>query len=211
MVQTDNRPLLIAITGGIASGKTIVCKWFEKEGFIVIYADKLGHEILKEKEIVKAVEDEFGIKANNDGLIDRKLLSQIVFNEREKLLTLNKILHPKIRKRMQMIIDSAKEEYLIFEIPLLFENGLNKCFDLNINISAEKEIRIDRIIARDGTTREETIKKISTQLSNKIRTKRADINIRNNLKLDRLYAQLTKIKEYISKFEKKDIQKIVEE
>ena len=139
------RPFLVAITGGIASGKSIVSKWFEGQNFSVFYADKIGHELLNEQYFVNEIKGIVGKEITFNNLIDRKKLGEIIFNSEDKRKQLNKLLHPEIRKRMQQIIDTSSQETLIFEIPLLFENGLQKAFDLTINISARNEIKIKRI------------------------------------------------------------------
>ena len=153
-MKHPDRPFLVAITGGIASGKSIVSKWFEEKNYLVFYADKIGHELLNDKYFKNKIEDVFGKDIIINGSVDRAKLGKNIFNSASKRIQLNEVLHPEIRKRMQQIINTSSQEVLIFEIPLLFENGLQKAFDLTINISARNEIRIERIIKRDGITKD---------------------------------------------------------
>jgi len=210
MKQQNSRPFLIAITGGIASGKTLVANWFKEKDFVVIFSDKLGHQILKQQKIIKQLIEKFGNEILKNDKIDRKKLAKIVFENTENLSFLNKLVHPKIRKLMQQKIDNSNAEFLIIEIPLLYENDLYDCFDLCVNISTTKDIQIKRLEKRDGINSTEAIKKISVQLPNRIRAERSDLNFYNNLTLDRLYVQLSKFLEYLNKFEKKKIKRLVE-
>ena len=205
-----DRPFLIAITGGIASGKSVVSKWFEKQKFSVFYADKIGHDFFKEQYFINKIKDIFGLKIIINGSVNRAKLGEIVFDNAEKRKQLNELLHPQIRKRMQQIIDTSSQEILIFEIPLLFENGLQNAFDLTINISAQNEIRIKRIIERDGITKKATQKRISSQMTELDRQKLANINITNEKDINELYLRLKKLLPHIKKLKKKDIKKIIE-
>ena len=138
------RPFLIAITGGIASGKSIVSRWFEEKGYKVIYADTISHFLLEKEEIKQKIRDKFGNGVFNINKVNRKKLGKIVFNSPEKLAFLNTLLHPLVRIKIQRIIDEEDSKILIIEIPLLFENGLEKCFDLILNVFSEEAIQVKR-------------------------------------------------------------------
>lgn len=203
-----DRPFLIAITGGIASGKSVVSKWFEKQKFLVFYADKIGHDFFEEQYFINKIKNIFGLEIIIKGSVNRAKLGEIVFDNAEKRKQLNELLHPEIRKRMQQIIDTSSQEILIFEIPLLFENGLQNAFDLTINISAQNEIRIKRIIERDGITKKAAQKRISSQMTELDRQKLANINIKNEKDINELYLRLKKLLPHIKKLKKKDIKKL---
>ena len=134
------RTFLIAVTGGIASGKSIVCKWFEDKGFTVHYADKIAHSILEKDQIIELIAAEFGEFLLVKGMIDRKKLGDLVFHNKKKLRILNKLIHPVVKDEIQKLIDSSREDLLIFEIPLLFENNLEKAFDFIINVFSDKKL-----------------------------------------------------------------------
>lgn len=188
-----DRPFLVAITGGIASGKSVVSKWFEEQGFSVFCADKIGHELLEDKYYINKIEDIFGKDIIDAGSVDRIKLGEIIFNAADKRKQLNELLHPEIRKRMQQIIDASSKETLIFEIPLLFETHLENAFDLVINIWTNEETRLERLLNRKTMTREEALKRISSQMPTSEKQKRADINIENNTSMNVLKNSLSKI------------------
>lgn len=196
-MRHHKRPVLVAITGGIASGKSIVSNWFENKGLAVFYADKIGHEVLNESNIQNKITNMFGKDIIINNKIDRGKLGEIVFNSESKRKQLNDLLHPEIRKRIQQIIDSSNEKILIFEIPLLFENGLHKAFDLTVNISADKELRLNRVMKRDGLSKESIQKRIDAQIHESQRKELADVNIINNNDFDDLFLKLGKLKTQI--------------
>jgi dephospho-CoA kinase len=209
-MRHPKRPFLIAITGGIASGKSIVSKWFEEQNFSVFYADKIGHELLNEQYFINEIKGVFGKEITFNNLIDRKKLGEIIFNSEDKRKQLNKLLHPEIRKRMQQIIDTSSQETIIFEIPLLFENGLQKAFDLTINITTRNEMRIKRIMKRDGIKKDIAQRKINSQMPELNKQKLTDVNIINEANLDDLIVQLQKLLVLISESKKKNVKKIIE-
>jgi len=203
-----DRPFLVAITGGIASGKSIVSKWFEDHKLRVIYADKIGHKLFEEQSVKNQIEEIFGNEVIVQNRIDRAKLGQIIFNSSDKRKQLNELLHPQIKKKIQLIIDESSDEILIFEIPLLFENQLQEAFDLTVNISAKKDLRVKRIIARDRTTRDLAQKRIDSQMVEKEKQKLTDINITNNEDVDILHLQLNQLVELINRSEKKAVKKL---
>ena len=209
-MNNKKTPFLIAITGSIASGKSTASKWFEDKGYEVYYADKIGHEILKKSEIVSDVINEFGSEILKYGKIDRRKLGEIVFDNPEKLKFLNNLLHPRIRVEMQKTIDTSNSEILFFEIPLLFENGLEKGFDLIINVSTKKENQITRLKKRDGISKKKAQKKIDTQIPDEEKQKRANVNIFNNNDVKDLHSQLEKFQESWNNFSYKKVTRLID-
>ena len=204
------RPFLIAITGSFASGKTLVSRWFEEKGFTVHYTDKLGHAILQDEKVIYILAEKFGNEILENGAISRTKLGKIVFNSIDNLKFLNSILHPQIRSKTQAIIDSSREDYLVFEIPLLFENKLQDAFDLTINISASKENQISRSQKRDKMKINQIEQRIKSQMSDYDKQKLADINIENNGTINELYLKLENLLTFIKKINKKNIRKLIE-
>ena len=222
-MKQSNRPFLIAVTGGIASGKTLVSKWFEEKRFKVVYADKLGHKFLDDEDIINKLTEKFGEDILENAIINRKKLGRIVFESKEKLDFLNRLLHPKIRKEMQKIIDEFTETrvgfdkqtrlgfpILIFEVPLLFENKLEKAFDLVLNISSEKNIQIKRIIKKRKISENRAKQIIDSQMSDFEKQKLADVNIMNNTSLENLYEKLENLLQIIKKMKKRNIKRLIE-
>ena len=144
--------LKIAITGNIASGKSTVEKIIEDNGYKVYDTDKIAHKILENSEEVKEA----------FGTIDRKEIAKIVFSNPEKLKLLESIIHPKVKEEILKIFDS--EEKLVFiSVPQLFETGFNKLFDRIIYVTANENLRKERLIKRNSLTPEEAQKRINAQ------------------------------------------------
>ncbi|MCF7858353.1 MAG: dephospho-CoA kinase [Candidatus Cloacimonetes bacterium] len=207
MKQSD-RPFLIAVTGGIAAGKSVVSSWFEKHNLKVIYADKLGHELLRDNKILSQISDLFGKEIIKDNEIDRKKLGKMIFNSEIKRKELNKLLHPKILEEIDELIKKSREKILLFEIALLFENNLEQAFDMTINVSADEKIKLRRIIKRDNITIRQAKKRIKTQMSDQDKKKISDINLMNNGSLEELYSELNKLLPIIKTSDKKNLSDI---
>ena len=202
------RPFLIAITGGIASGKSIVSRWFEEKGYKVIYADRISHFLLEKEEIKQKIREKFGNGVFNINKVNRKKLGKIVFNSPEKLAFLNTLLHPQVRIKIQRIIDEEDSKILIIEIPLLFESRLEKCFDLILNVFSEEAIQVKRLITRNDISEQEALKKIRNQMPGVEKYNKADINIINNTSKGYLFKQLYEIEEKFIKLKFRDIQRL---
>ncbi len=142
--------LSIAITGGIGSGKSEVCRLLNEQNIPVISADKLGHLALADHDVKEQLIEEFGEQILINGEIDRNLLGNIVFKDELKTLMLNKIIHPVIIRMLQKEMSDQKTELTAYEIPLLFEVGLEKLFDIIIMIWASEKVRRDRLLKRSG-------------------------------------------------------------
>ncbi|MCD4796226.1 MAG: dephospho-CoA kinase [Candidatus Cloacimonetes bacterium] len=208
-MKLHNRPFLVAVTGGIASGKTLVSKWFEKKGFKVYYSDKIGHHFLDDKEVTLKLVKRFGKNILKNNKIDRKKLGSIVFNSQEELHFLNLLLHPKIRRETRRIIEHSNEDYLIFEIPLLFENKIEKAFDLTINVSTDKKNQVERLKKDNRFLLEEIEQRIKSQMQDYDKQKLADINIENNTTLDDLYSKLENLLPIIRKLNYKEVMELI--
>jgi len=187
----------------------------------VVYADKIGHKFLDDEDIINRLTEKFGEDILDNKKINRKKLGQIVFGSKEKLSFLNQLLHPKIRKEMQKIIDEYEElntsskdlcqvPILIFEIPLLFENKLEKAFDLVLNIPSEKSIQIKRIIKKRKISEKRAKQIIDSQMSDFEKQKLADVNIMNNTSLENLYEKLENQLQIIKKMKHRNIKRLIE-
>ena len=209
-MKHPDRPFLVAITGGIASGKSVVSNWFEEQKFSVFYADKIGHELFEDQYFKNKVEDIFGKEVISNGFVDRIKLGEIIFNSAEKRKQLNELMHPEIIKRMQKIIDGSSNEILIFEIPLLFENSLQKAFDLVINIWTDEDTQLKRLMKRMSMTRDKALKSISSQMPTSEKKKKADVNIENSTSLNSLEDKLNNIQLIINKRKFKKVVNLLE-
>lgn len=193
--------MIIAITGSIACGKSIVIEYLKEKGYKVISLDEISHYFFNKKEVNDLIKDAFCIKIKSK--VTRERIGKIVFNDSEKLTKLNKILHPLIINKMEEEIKLARAngESLFIEVPLLYEEGLENYFDNIILIYVSKSIQIERLMKRNGYTREEAIVRINSQMDiNKKIEKARKLNnllIDNNKDLVYTYKAIDKILEDI--------------
>jgi dephospho-CoA kinase len=189
--------LKLGITGGIGSGKTTVCAIFERLGVPVYYSDKRAKDLMEEdKQLVLQIRNLFGESAyNEDKSLNRVYIAEQVFGNESKLLALNELVHPAVKKDYESwasILENKGYPYCIKEAALLVESGSYKDLDKLIVVTAPIEDRISRVIARDGTTAEQVKKRIDAQLPDEQKLKLADYVIINDKATD-LVPQVTKI------------------
>ncbi len=173
----------IAITGNIASGKSLIESFFRKEGFITADTDKMTHNILANNQtIIQKICNIFGSEIKNEqGYIDRKKLGNIVFNDKNKLKQLENIIHPEIKIEMQECFNLHKNESLVaICVPQLYEAGMENFFDYVILITANDEIRIKRLLQRNNLTEKEALIRIKAQMPQEEKKAKADFIIENN-------------------------------
>ena len=151
----------IAITGGICSGKTTVAKIIEEQGYKVISCDKIYSELLEDSHFVDVLDKEFGNIKNADRTLNRAKLSEIVFNDTEKLQTLNSLTHPQIIQRAMGLM-TGKGMYFC-EVPLLFEGGFEGLFNNVIVVLRDKDERINELIQRSKIDKNQAISRINSQ------------------------------------------------
>jgi dephospho-CoA kinase len=166
--------LKIGVTGGIGSGKSTVCSIFKCLGVPVFHADEIGRNILIEDRDAKQK-----VMQLFDSL-DRKKIAAIVFNDKEKLVQLNAIIHPKVRQAFIEWTDKQKAPFIIEEAAILFESGVYKMLDCIIVVTAPEELRIQRVISRDGVSEVTIRERMKNQWSEEEKIKLADFVIHNN-------------------------------
>ena len=146
--------LKVGLTGGIGSGKTTVCDVFKRLGIPVYHAD-IHARILSEMDdsIRKALSDLIGEDIYTESGLNRKKLSEMIFVNRSLLQKVNEIIHPKVLDHFSKWINEHLEiDYIIHEAAILFESGMSPLFDKIITVSAPEDIRISRIMKREGVT-----------------------------------------------------------
>lgn len=186
---------IIGLTGGIGSGKTTVAKFIENCGFPVYYSDDRAKEIVNENDDLKSkIKELLGEESYlQNGLYNRKFVAEKVFNDKELLQQLNEIIHPAVRIDFEKWVNK-QTQYLIFkETALLFELKLNKQCYQSILVTAEDNIRIKRVMDRDGKTYREVQSVMEKQMPEREKIKIADFVIYNNTGLDDLKDQTEKI------------------
>ncbi|MEQ8924979.1 MAG: dephospho-CoA kinase [Fulvivirga sp.] len=176
--------LKVGITGGIGSGKSLICKVFSKFNVPIYDADSRAKWLNNndpniQKEIIKI----FGEDSYINGSLNRNHISNIVFNDESKLVLLNSIIHPAVGRDFKQWCKQQDSPYILKEAALMFESGSYKALDKVIAVSAPKELRIQRVLKRDPFRSKAQIESIiSKQLSEEVRLERADYIIKNNEK-----------------------------
>jgi len=174
--------LKIGLTGGIGSGKTTVAKVFEVLGIPVYYADEAAKELMHTNELLKQqLIFHFGKETFfEEGQLNRKHLSSIVFNNKEKLELLNNLVHPATIADAQEWFSKQQAPYVIKEAALLFESGTAEGLDYIIGVTAPAALRIKRVMDRDGVTAEDVKRRMANQLDEVIKMKLCDFVLHNN-------------------------------
>lgn len=191
--------MIIGLTGGIASGKSTVSNFFKELGVEIVDADLVAKEISEKKESVERIKNIFGNDiVDAEGKVIRERLRERVFRNRALLEKLNEIIHPQVIEYFQRKkIENSDSEIMIFDIPLLYETNMDKLCDKVIVVGLEKEKQIERVILRDGSSRELAQKIISNQMSLEDKMKRADIVIMNNGSLEDLKEKVIEVYNFL--------------
>ena len=182
--------LKVAITGNIASGKTAVQKILETNGFAVLDSDIAAHRLLDDNSAVIEAFKNFDILDN--GKISRDKLGKIVFNNENLLQKLNGIIHPQVRAKIEKFFEENKDKNIVFvSIPLLFECGMENMFDKIILVKTPDNIRLERLIKRNGYTKDYALKRIACQISQDEKVSKADFVIDNGGEIEDLTHQVS--------------------
>lgn len=170
---------IIGITGGIGSGKTTITKYIESLGYPVYIADDEAKKLLDTEEVVDEIRNTFGEEIIENNLVDKKKLATFVFGNENKLKQLNEIVHPKVRQQFINWLKQWNKPFVVKEAAILFESGAYKDCDFTILVTAPEDVRIDRVIKRDNTNKEDVSKRIRSQWSDEDKAKLSDFVIQN--------------------------------
>lgn len=203
MKRNRNRQILypvlkVGITGGIGSGKTTVCKLFEQLGVPIYYADDRAKYLMQhEHYLIDLIKQNFGAEVyDNGGALNRRLLAEKVFNNTEKLALLNSLVHPAVFRDTERFVEQQQIKnlpYAMKEAALLVETGSYKSLNKLIVVTAPLELRIQRVAARDGATRDEILARMRNQLPEEEKIKLADYIITNDKDEEHLKQQVLNI------------------
>jgi dephospho-CoA kinase len=174
--------LKIGITGGIGSGKTMVCRIFETLSIPVFYADDESKRILfTDRSVLNQVMKIFGDEVFSNGIPDRKKLATIVFSNPEKLRQLNSILHSNVFQHFDnWMMEKKDSPYILMEAALIYETAREDFLDKVIVVSAPEEIRIRRIRVRDKISEADIRARMKQQYSQELKEQKADFIIEND-------------------------------
>ncbi|MFV8335858.1 dephospho-CoA kinase [Flavobacterium sp. RSP29] len=171
---------IIGLTGGIGSGKTTIANYFKSFGIPVYIADDEARKIMQSSEIISVIKAVFGDEVFHNEKLNRQQLAKIVFNSPEKLEKLNNIVHPAVKKHFdQWLLQHKNVPYVIYEAAILFESGSYKNCDFIITVTSPVDLRIQRVMERDKTTRELVLKRINAQWTDEQRISKSDFVIEN--------------------------------
>ena len=185
---------LIGLTGQSGAGKSTVAEVFAKLGAYVINADKIVAELYNAgSPCLKAVAAEFGQDIlNPDGTLDRRKLAQRAFASRERTNALNRLVHPFVTARLFELLRGA-EGIVVFDAPQLFEANADVICDAVVAVTADKDIRVNRIIKRDSLSEEQAMLRVNAQYGEEYFRARADYIIENNFDEESLRIQAEKV------------------
>lgn len=194
--------LKVGLTGGIGSGKSEVSARLDERGAVVIDADKIAREVVEPGTPgLAAVVAEFGEEVLlPSGALDREKVGRIVFADADRLAALNAIVHPLVGERMQELMDAAPADAIVvYDVPLLAENGLAGMYDVVVVVDAPEETQLDRLTSRRGMTEEDARARMANQATRERRRAVATHVIDNSGTLDDLKSQVDALWETLTR------------
>lgn len=186
----------IGLTGGIATGKSTVAAMLVERGALLVDADQVAREVVMPGEpALEAVASTFGQAViHTDGTLNRKALGEIVFNNRERLMQLESILHPAIRNRMQQRIKQYEEQdprqLIVADVPLLYETDQQELYEGVMVVYVPQQLQLTRLMERNGLAQEEALRRIGLQMDIEQKRSRADWVINNSGSLEETKLQV---------------------
>ncbi|CUQ67686.1 dephospho-CoA kinase [Candidatus Nitrospira inopinata] len=185
--------VLVGLTGGVATGKSTVASMFKRCGAVIIDADALARSVVEPgkpawREIVKL----FGRGVlNPDRTINRRVLGGIVFRDPEQLRRLERIVHPRVSREQRRLLRSAfardPRAVVVYDVPLLFEAGIERTVDHIIVVSADRDAQIARLRKRDGLSRADALRRIKSQMPLAEKRRLADFVLDGTMSKRRLF------------------------
>lgn len=173
--------LRIGLTGGIGSGKSVIARLFGVLGIPVFPADERARALMEgDPAVRKAIEARFGPGVFGPAGLDRSGLAQLVFADRQALDDLNAIVHPAVRRAFTDWSAQQKVPYVIMEAAIMAENEGYRSFDRVITVSCSEEVRIQRVMERDGSSRESVLARMRSQAGEEERQRIAHFTVCND-------------------------------
>lgn len=186
--------MIIGITGSIACGKSTISNYLKSKGYIVIDADKIGHEALDDDYVKEKLILAFGNEILDDNKINRQKLGELVFGNSSNLNVLNSIIHPEIRKKILEKIDKNNDkEFIFIDVALLFEAKFDDLVDKIIVVYVDKNTQLTRLMKRNSISKKEALSRIVSQMSPIEKAKLGDYTVNNNLDVINTYEQVDKV------------------
>ncbi len=182
----------IGLTGGIGSGKSTIARELRQRGYEVYDTDSAAKQLIMTKDIRGKIEDLLGKEVYEDDVYRTDRVAAIVFADPDKLLQLNHIVHPAVRRDIKQRYKSS--DVVFIETAILYESGMDEICDKVVAVIAPKTLRIERTMARDKKSREQVLSRIKQQMSNCQLRHKVDYVVENNGKqtIDKLTDKLIK-------------------
>lgn len=205
----SNKTKIIGLTGGIGSGKSSVLQLFKNKGIPVYVADIEAKLLMhNEPQIIHKMKAVFGEISYQNGELNRSYLAAEVFTDPEKLKLLNAIVHPHVQSHFRKFLTLVDSPFVIYENAILFENGFDKMCDYIILVTAPIDLRIQRVVRRDGCTEQQVLERMQNQWTDTQKIPLSHYLIENvdwkktEVSVERIYEEL------LYKFQKEDLDNI---
>tara|TARA_R110002124_G_scaffold280073_1_gene453108 strand:- start:5949 stop:6542 length:594 start_codon:yes stop_codon:yes gene_type:complete len=194
----------VGVTGGIGSGKTTLCKEWEKSGAFVVYADDVAKKIMVEnEELIAQIKSTFGESSYHpDGSLNRSYLAEEAF-EKGRVEDLNKLVHPSLWKEVAHLADKKKKEGIdvfVKEAAILLQYGRPKDLDFVVLVTADLNSRVNRVVERDNSQKELVLDRVSKQQDFNKMSDQVDYIISNDGSLEELKSKAQALLKEIKKF-----------
>ena len=187
---------VIGLTGGIGSGKSTVSSYLKEQGFLILDADQIAHDITKKgSPVLQKIADAFGADMlDAEGNLQRKKLAAVAFSTLENKALLESLTTAEVVRLISETVAQLRKtkdyDIIFIDAPLLFEAGVDRLTDFVWMVSADEEIRIERVMNRDQISREDVLQRIANQMSNEEKIERSQEIIDNSSGKEELYRQV---------------------
>jgi len=197
--------LIVGLTGGIGSGKTLVSDYFKSLGIVIVDADVVSRQVVEPgTEALKKIAEKFDSDIlNADGTLNRRVLRDIIFNNPDEKQWLENLLHPLIGLETARQLQTSQSPYTIFVSPLLIEIGQYKMTNRILVVDAPENLQVSRTVERDNTQAENVQSIMNTQASREKRLEMADDVILNNSDINSLHKKLDDLHQHYLKLSQK--------
>lgn len=180
-MKNKKKPIILAITGGIGSGKTTVAQLLKLDGVPVYLADDRSKLLVDSSNTIKdSLKQIFGESIYKNGKLDKKLFAQQIFGDPELLQTANRIIHPEVKKDFINWAERQNSKFVVLETAILFESKFDSLADVIINIHCPLDQRVKRSMKRDNVSKETIRKRIENQMSDDDRKKLSTYTVIND-------------------------------
>jgi dephospho-CoA kinase len=198
-LRMQNDKTLLGVTGGIGSGKTLVCKFLEQMGCSVYYADNIAKNLYRKNKVLKRRL----VKAFGDGILDKRRnialleLRKLVFSSKLNQQRVGQIVHPFVISEIIEKTQRNPHRFIVVEAALIFESHFDKYLDYTILVHSDVKAKIKRIVERDKITKSEVRRILKLQMPEREKIKRADFIVDNNGRIAELQKNVGRVFEKI--------------